>query len=287
MTIAVEGSRLDGMTGLGLGTAQFAFRDGTRGRSVATVVSALAAGVRLIDTALAYTRPGETSWAESVVHDALRDYGPHDEVVVATKGGHWREGDAFPIDGREQTLRANCEVSLRTLGVESLDLYQLHHVDPAVPLEESVAALDALRREGKIREIGLSNVSIDQLERARAITSVSSVQNRLSALRFEDLPMVRHCESQGIRYLAYLPLDGPGAEPVSDDPRRAMAEASGVSVQLLTLSWMQQLSTAIIPLVGASRPATILDSARSAHWRLAAEDVATITRAAGAASVAV
>ena len=269
--------------GIGLGTAQFAFKDGSRSQSIATVVAALAAGVRLIDTALAYTRVGETSYAESIVRDALRDYGTRDDVVVATKGGHWREGDGFPIDGSERTLRANCEVSLRTLGVESLDLYQLHHVDPHTPLEESVATLDALRREGKIREIGLSNVSIAQLASARAITPIASVQNRLSFLRFEDLQTVRHCEEHGIRYLAYLPLDGPGAEPAPDDPRRALAEASGVSVQLLTLAWLQQLSSAIIPLVGASRPETIRDSARSAEWRLAAEDVAAITEAATAA----
>jgi aryl-alcohol dehydrogenase-like predicted oxidoreductase len=274
------GSRLDSVQGIGLGTAQFAFKDGTRGQSVATVVAALAAGVRVIDTALAYTRIGETSWAESVVHDAVRDFGPHDDVVVATKGGHWRDGDSFPIDGSAATLRANCEVSLRTLGVETLDLYQLHHVDPNTPLEDSVSTLDALRVEGKIREIGLSNVSITQLDAARAITPIASVQNRLSFLRFEDLPMVRQCERQGIRYLAYLPLDGPGAVPSAGDPRRAIAAASGVSVPLLTLAWLQQLSSAIIPLVGASRPATILDSARSANWRLATDDVETITQAA-------
>lgn len=279
------GSRLDSVEGIGLGTAQFAFKDGTRGQSVATVVAALAAGVRLIDTALAYTRVGETSWAESVVHDALRDFGTHDDVVVATKGGHWREGDGFPIDGSAATLRANCEVSLRTLGVETLDLYQLHHVDPNTPLEDSVATLDALRREGKIREIGLSNVSISQLESARTITPIASVQNRLSFLRFEDLPTVRHCEQRGIRYLAYLPLDGPDAVPAADDPRRAIAATSGVSVQVLTLAWLQQLSKAIIPLVGASRTVTMIDSARSAKWRMGPDGMATITEAAEAASL--
>ena len=279
------GTRVGSVQGIGLGTAQFAFKDGTRGQSVATVIAALAADVRLIDTALAYTRVGEPSWAESVVHDALRDFGPHDDVVVATKGGHWRTGGGFPIDGSAAVLRANCEVSLRTLGVETLDLYQLHHVDPNTPLEESVATLDALRREGKVREIGLSNVSITQLESACAITSIASVQNRLSFLRFEDLPTVRHCEKRGIRYLAYLPLDGPGAVPAANDPRWALAAKYGVSVQVLTLAWLQQLSNAIIPLVGASRTATIIDSARSAQWRIEPESTATITSAAEAASL--
>src|SRR5215469_3370936 len=123
----VAGHRIEG---IGLGTAQFAFRDGTPEDSVATVRAALDAGVRLIDTALAYTRAGVESYAEQIVARALRGI-VRDRPLVATKGGHWREGDTFPVDGRPETLRAHCEISLRTLGVDQIDLYQLHHVDPA------------------------------------------------------------------------------------------------------------------------------------------------------------
>jgi pyridoxine 4-dehydrogenase len=104
--------------------------------SVATVRAAMEAGVTLIDTALAYTRPGVESYAEQVIAQALRGVqGEH--PLIATKGGHWRDGDRFPIDGRPGPLRAHCEISLRTLGVDRIGLYQLHHVDPAVPLGAS------------------------------------------------------------------------------------------------------------------------------------------------------
>jgi hypothetical protein len=135
--------------GIGLGTAQFAFRDRTAEDSVATVHAALDAGVMLIDTALAYTRPGVESYAEQVVAHALRGL-TTGRPLVATKGGHWRRGDSFPVDERPDTLRVHCEISLRTLETDRIDLYQLHHVDSQVPLPDSVGALGQLRQEGKI-----------------------------------------------------------------------------------------------------------------------------------------
>jgi aryl-alcohol dehydrogenase-like predicted oxidoreductase len=274
--------RIQDITGIGLGTAQFAFKDGSREQSIATVHAALESGVRLIDTALAYTRTGETSTAESIVHDALVGEAAAGQVLVATKGGHWRDGDRFPVDGSESALRAHIEISLRVLGVDALDLYQLHHVDPDVPLEESVAVLEQFRLDGKIVQIGLSNVSREQLDSARRIAPISSVQNRLSFTRLTDLPLAAACAELDVRYLAYLPLDGPRAVVGADDPRRAIAEAHGVSVQSLTLAWLRHLSPAIVPLVGASRPATIIDSAGSAAIRLSGDEVESISRAAHA-----
>jgi pyridoxine 4-dehydrogenase len=131
--------------GIGLGTAQFAFRDGSADDSVATVHGALDAGVRLVDTALAYTRAGVESYAEQIVARALRGM-TSDRPLIATKGGHWRDDGCFPVDGRPETLRAHCEISLRTLEVDRIGLYQLHHVDPGVPLLESVGALEQMRR---------------------------------------------------------------------------------------------------------------------------------------------
>src|SRR5215469_5938263 len=169
----VAGHRIEG---IGLGTAQFAFRDGTPEDSVATVRAALDAGVRLIDTALAYTRAGVESYAEQVVARALRGVSG-ERPLIATKGGHWRDGDRFPVNGRPDTLRAHCEISLRTLETDRIDLYQLHHVDARVPLLDSVGALDQLRREGKIAAIGLSNVTIAQLDEALAVAPIATVQN--------------------------------------------------------------------------------------------------------------
>jgi aryl-alcohol dehydrogenase-like predicted oxidoreductase len=274
-------TRVDEVTGIGLGTAQFAFKSGSHEQSIATVRAALTHGVTLIDTALAYTRRDEESTAESIVAAALHEGEGRDEVIVATKGGHWRRGDDFPIDGSEAALRAHCEISLRTLRTDALDLYQLHHVDPAVPLEVSVSVLERLRSEGKVRQIGLSNVSVAQLEAALAVAPIASVQNRLSFDQLHDLPTARRCAELGVRYLAYLPLGGPDAIISDEDPRRELAVARGVSIQALTLAWLQALSPAIIPLVGSSRPETIIDSAGSAAIELSPREVTSLSDAAG------
>ena len=244
--------------GIGLGTAQFAFGGGTADEAVATVRAALVAGVRLIDTALAYTRPGVESYAEQVVACALRD-AAGERPLIATKGGHWRDGDRFPIDGRPEALRRHCEISLRTLGAERIDLYFLHHVDPRVPLADSVGALGQLRREGKIAAIGLSNVTTAQLDEALASVPVAAVQNRLSLGDSANLPTALACAERGVAYLAYSPLGGPsGALPAA---AQAVARRHGASAQRVALAWLRAQSPNIVPVVGASRPSSIRDSA--------------------------
>jgi aryl-alcohol dehydrogenase-like predicted oxidoreductase len=255
----IAGQRI---AGIGLGAAQFAFKDGTEQDAVATVHAALDAGVRLIDTALAYTRPGFESYAEQVVARALRSV-TSDRPLVATKGGHWREASGFPsgfpVDGRPATVRAHCEISLRTLGVDRIDLYQLHRVDPAVPLVETVGALEQLRGEGKIAAIGLSNVSLAQLDAALTVAPVAAVQNKLSYGDPGDLPTALACARRQVAYLAYSPLGGRSGTP----PTSAVEVAGrrGVSVQRVLLAWLRDQSANVLPLVGASRPASIRDSA--------------------------
>jgi aryl-alcohol dehydrogenase-like predicted oxidoreductase len=244
--------------GIGLGTAQFAFRNRTAEDCVATVHAALDAGVTLIDTALAYTRTGIESYAEQVIARALRGL-TTGRPLVATKGGHWRRGDSFPVDGRPGTLRAHCEISLRNLEVDRIDLYQLHHVDPHVPLPDSVGALGQLRQEGKIADIGLSNVTIAQLDQALAVAPITAVQNRLSYGDPGDLPMALACAERGVAYLAYSPFNGPAGLV----PQAALATASrrGVSAHRVLLAWLRRQSPNIVPLAGASRAASIRDSA--------------------------
>lgn len=254
--------------GIGLGTAQFAFRDGSADDSVATVHAALNAGVALIDTALAYTRAGFESYAEQVIARALRGI-PGEHPLIATKGGHWRRGDSFPVDGRPGTLRAHCQISLRTLGVDQIGLYQLHHVDAAVPLSESVGALEQLRQEGKIAAIGLSNVTVAQLDEARAVAPITTVQNRLSYASPGDLPTALACAQRGIGYLAYSPFGGSSGTP--PEAALALAKRRDVSVHRVLLAWLRAQSPNIVPLAGASRPASIRDSAASLN--LTAEDL--------------
>jgi pyridoxine 4-dehydrogenase len=254
--------------GIGLGTAQFAFRDKGAEDSVATVHAALDAGVVLIDTALAYTRTGIESYAEQVIARALR--GITGELpLIATKGGHWREADSFAVDGRPETLRAHCEISLRTLGVDRIGLYQLHHVDSAVPLADSVGALEQLRQEGKIAAIGLSNVTTGQLDQARAVAPITTVQNRLSYASPGDLPMALACAQRGVGYLAYSPFGGSSGS--SPKAALAVAKRRGVSVHRVLIAWLRVQSPNIVPLAGASRPASIRDSA--ALLDLASEDL--------------
>jgi aryl-alcohol dehydrogenase-like predicted oxidoreductase len=260
--------------GIGLGTAPFAFRDGTADQAVSTVHAALEAGVRLIDTALAYTRPGVESYAEQVVARALRG-AAGERPLVATKGGHWRDGDRFPVDGRPATLRAHCEISLRTLGTDRIDLYFLHHVDPAVPLADSVGALAELRQEGKVGAIGLSNVTLAQLDAASAVTPVQAVQNRLSYADPADLPTALACAGRGVGYLAYAPLAAPSGAPLR--AALAVAERRGASVQRVMLAWLRSQAPGIVPLVGASRPASIRDSADLLD--LAGDDLADLSAA--------
>lgn len=259
------------VTGVGLGTAPFAFRDGTAAEAEATVHAALDAGVGLIDTALAYTRPGVESYAEHVVASALRATAAG-RPLIATKGGHWRDGDRFPVDGRPATLRAHCEISLRTLGVDRIDLYFLHHVDPAVPLADSVGALAELRQQGKIAAVGLSNVTLAQLDEACAVTPVNAVQNQLSYASPADLPTARACAGRGLPYLAYSPLAAPSGPPLT--AALTVARRHDASVQRVMLAWLRAQAPNIVPLVGASRPASIRDSANPLD--LTAEDLADL-----------
>jgi aryl-alcohol dehydrogenase-like predicted oxidoreductase len=255
------------MSAIGLGTAPLAFKDISVEQGIETVHAALDSGIRLIDTALAYTRKGIESYAEDLIRRALAQHPDRAEVIVATKGGHFRAGDEFPIDGSPAALRADCDTSLRNLGVDRIDLYQLHHVDPSVPLAESVGALGELQAAGKVAEIGLSNVTVAQIEQARAEAPIATVQNRLSMADRSDLPTVLHCAGVGLRYLAYLPLGGSGTR--LDDPVvTEVAARHGASAAQIWIAWVQAQGDHVTPLVGASRPATIRDSARAGHIKL-------------------
>jgi len=249
-----------------------------------TIHAALDAGVVLFDTADAYSK-GEDDFGhnERLLAQALADRREH-ALVVATKGGHTRPGGRWELDGSPDYLRAACEASLRRLGVESIDLYQLHRPDPKVPFAESVGALRDLRDAGKIVHAGLSNVTVDQLVEAEAIVDIAAVQNELSLGYTAPLHNgeVAACEERGIPFLAWSPLGGidnaNGASRIR--PVREAADRHGVSVQRVVLAWLLSHGEQVVPIPGASRPESIRDSAASPELRLEPEELERISAAA-------
>jgi pyridoxine 4-dehydrogenase len=222
---------------------------------------ALEVGVELIDTAHAYG----PEVSERLIGEALHPY--PDELVIATKTGLQRSGpDAWWPDGRPETIRRDCERSLTLLRSERIDLLQLHRVDPRVPIEESLGVIAALRVEGKVDMIGVSNVSIEELERARAITDIVSVQNQYSLGDRESEDALAICEREGIAFLPWRPLGAGSLTRASelDD----VAAAHGATAAQVAIAWLLQRSPAILPIPGTSSVAHFEEDVAAAGLEL-------------------
>jgi len=253
-------------------------------QSIRTIHAALDAGVTLIDTADAYCiDETEVGHGERLVAKALAARpGDRDRVVVAIKGGHTREGGEWNLDGRPEHLRQACEASLRALGVEAIGLYQFHRPDPKVPFAESVGTMAELKDAGKVRLVGLSNVSVDQIRQARQLVQVASVQNEFSPRFRRSEGELAFCAAEGIAFLPWSPLGGIGRGRELGGRHRAfgeVAEAHGVSAQQVALAWQLAKAPAVIPIPGSSRPETITDSAAAAGLRLSDDELARLDRA--------
>lgn len=271
---------------IGLGTAFMSISDTYDDElSVSTIHAAIDSGVTLIDTAHAYTNLDEPAHNERLVRAALASSTWRDRLLVATKGGHWRAGHSdFPIDGRPATLRAHLDESLRSLGVDVIDLYQLHHPDPRVPIEESVGALADFQAAGLVRMIGVSNFDRAQVERALTVAAIDSVQNHLSPFRTVDLPLIAFLADRGIAYLSHSPFGGSlsSGRLAAALPQTAMiAENLGCSIHRLVLAWHLNISDAVIPIVGARKPDSIIDSCAAAELELPDDVVVAISREFG------
>jgi aryl-alcohol dehydrogenase-like predicted oxidoreductase len=251
-------------------------------RAVRTVHAALDAGVTLVDTADAYCLGhSEVGHNERLVAKVLRSWGGIADVLVATKGGHTRPpDDSWALDGSPAHLRAACEASLRALGVEAIGLYQLHRPDPAVPWAESVGALEELRQEGKVRVVGVSNADPAQIREAMAVTPLAAVQNELSPSYRSSLPELELCTAQGIAFLPWSPLGGMGAAAELGSAHAAFGDVArerGVSPQRVALAWLLALSPVVVPIPGASRPESIVDSAAAAELVLTEEELSRLS----------
>ncbi len=251
-------------------------------QAVRVVRAALDAGVTLIDTADVYCLgQDDVGHNERLVAESLAGWrGDRSTVTVATKGGVTRPGGRWETDGRPEHLRAAAERSLVALGLERLDLYQLHAPDPKVPFADSVGELARLRSEGKIRWVGLSNVSVAQIREAQGITPITSVQNRLNPFFREALTdgVVGYCAEQGIGFLAYSPTGGGRlTRTLSAHPVLAGIGARlGISAHAVVLAWALGQSSTVIVIPSARTAEHALDSIGAADVSLTPEDRSAI-----------
>jgi aryl-alcohol dehydrogenase-like predicted oxidoreductase len=225
-------------------------------------------GVNLIDTADSYG----PEVSEILIAEALYPY--PETLVIATKGGLLRtDSGAWPRDGRPEHLREACEGSLRRLRLDRIDLYQLHAPDPDVPFEESVGELVRLRDEGKIRHVGLSNVSVEQLRRAQELVPVVSVQNRYSLADRSSEDVLDECERHGIAFLPWYPLAaGDLAQPGGTVGRAASAR--GATPAQVALAWLLARSPVTVLIPGTSSPRHLEENVAALDLELTAEELA-------------
>jgi aryl-alcohol dehydrogenase-like predicted oxidoreductase len=236
--------------------------------SLAVLRRAVELGVNFIDTAEAYG----PEINERQVSEALAPYPAG--LVIATKCGidrRARDWSQTRTKGSPSEIRASCEGSLRRLRLERIDLYQLHRVDPAVPLEDSVGTLADLQREGKVRHIGLSEVSLEELERAQRVAPIATVQNRYNVADREHEAVLGHCEVNGIGFIPWYPL-GSGSLCTADGPLGPIAQRRGVTASQVALAWLLARSPVVLPIPGTSTLSHLEQNVGAARISLTLQD---------------
>jgi len=242
-----------------------------RDRAKAALRRAVQLDVTFIDTADSYG----PEVSEELIAEALYPY--PDDLVIATKGGLARPGPGrWEPDGRPEHLRQACEGSLTRLRLDRIDLYQFHRPDPRVPIAESIGALAELKDEGKIRHIGVSNCSEEQLREAERITPVVSVQNRYNVADRSSEQMVDLCEQEALVFLPWAPLVG------TDDinPIQVAARRHGVSPRQVAIAWLLSRSPQILPIPGSGSPEHVEQNILAASIDLEPKEITAITGAA-------
>ena len=230
-------------------------------------------GVDFIDTADSY---GPFT-SEDLIAEALA---PYDAVTVATKAGLTRQGPSEwnPV-GRPEYLRQCCEMSLRRLGVDTIDLWQLHRIDPQVPREEQFGVLKELQDEGKVRHVGLSEVSVEEIEAAREVVEIATVQNLYNLTTRKAQDVLDHCEEHGIGFIPWFPLaSGQLAQP--GGPVAEIAERRDAKPGQVALAWLLQRSPVMLPIPGTSSVEHLADNVAAAELELTDDEMAELEGAA-------
>jgi pyridoxine 4-dehydrogenase len=235
--------------------------------AIAVLRRAVELGVNFIDTADAYG----PEVSENLIREALY---PYDGVTIATKGGLTRSGpNEWNPDGSPAHLREAIQGSLKRLGIDRIDVYQFHRPDPNVPFEESIKALVDLQNEGKIRHLGLSNVTVDQLKKAQEMTQIVSVQNRYNIGDAEDsAPVLDYCTEHNIAFIPWFPVGGGG-----DISRlQSVADRHNASVHQIALAWLLAKSPIMLPIPGTSSVAHLEENIAAATIELSDADLAEL-----------
>ncbi|MGK5641049.1 aldo/keto reductase [Streptomyces sp. URMC 126] len=262
------------------GTAPIWTAPTDRADTIALLRRAVELGVRLFDTADAYAL-GEN---EKVVAEALRPFA--DEVVIATKAGVVRPSPTeWVTHGHPAYLRQQAELSLRRLGTDRIDLFQLHRIDPEYPLADQVGALKQLQDEGKVRHIGLSEVTVDQLREASEIVPVHTVQNEYNLGERGHDPVIDYATEHGIAFLPFWPI-AMGEHAGPDSPVTAVARELGATPAQTALAWLLRRSPVMIPIPGTSSPAHLAENWEALDLHLSAEQYARIDEATAREAVA-
>jgi len=218
-----------------------------RGEAVRVLRRAVELGVNFIDTADSYG----PNVSEEIIAEALHPYPPG--LVIATKGGFERPGpNRWVENGKPEHLRAACEGTLRRLRVDRIDLYQLHRIDPKVPAEDQLGALKELRAQGKIRHIGLSEVSVGEIQQARKIVPIVSVQNRYSITDRGSEDVLDYCEKENLGFIPWFPLAA-GKVSSADSPIGHVAARLKATPSQVALAWLLARSPAVLPIPGTSK----------------------------------
>jgi len=238
--------------------------------AVAVLKRAVEAGVNFIDTADSYG----PEVAEDLIREALHPY--PDDLVIATKAGLTRPGpgDWRPV-GCPEYLRQQCEMSLRRLGLDTIELFQLHRIDAKVPLEEQVGELAKLQQEGKIRHIGLSEVDVDQLKAAQETATIVSVQNLFNLTARDAEPLLDHCTEHDIGFIPWFPL-ATGKLLEQGGPLADIAAETGAEPSQLALAWLLKRSPVMLPIPGTSSVAHLEQNLGAAELELTDEQFAAL-----------
>jgi len=246
-----------------------------RANALKVLRRAVELGVNLIDTADAYGPEVD----ELLIAEALYPY-PKD-LVIATKGGNTRPGPGQWVpDGRPEYLKQCVDKSLKRLRLERIDLYQLHRIDPEVPMEDSLGALKEMQDAGKIRHVGLSEVSPDEIKRARKVVPIVSVQNQYNIGNRQWENTLTYCEKEGLGFMPWSPIGGSRGLKAGD-ALEATAKNHGVTVVQLALAWLLHRSPIMLPIPGTSSVAHLEENVAAAKLKLTPEEWKAIDALAG------